>query len=170
MLRPRRRSRPPELLSEPFGDACCPAGVTGLPDRAFLVPADPASCGFFRGGWPAGGFCVLLPGADCAEDVPGFADEVAGLAEAPAGFAVVVGLPEVTDFVEVSLLTGAVLAGVAGAADAVPPVAVAVAGTVGGYRLNSTYCWPRVHTFVVTQYRTRPNAQYSSERAKNGTM
>ena len=168
MLRPRRRSRPPELLSEPFGDACCPAGVTGLPDRAFLVPADPAFCGFFRGGWPAGGFCVLLPGA-------GFADDVAGLAEAAgleaAGFAVVVGLPEVTDFAEVSLLTGPGLAaGGASAADAAPPVAVAVPGTVGGYRLNSTYCWPRVHTFVVTQYRTRPNAQYRPDRAKNGTM
>ena len=143
------------MPSEPFGDACCPAGVTGLPDRAFLVPADPASCGFFR----EGGFCVLLPGAGLADDVAGFAAclaEAAGL-EA-AGFAVVAALPEVTDFVEVSLLTGADLAGVAGPADAVPAVAVAVPGTFGGYRLNSTYCWPRVHTFVVTQYRTRPNA------------
>src|SRR5215468_5660352 len=32
------------------------------------------------------------------------------------------------------------------------------------------YCWPSVHTFVVTQYRTSPNAQYRPDRAKSGTM
>jgi len=111
----------------------------------------------------------------------GFEVDAAGLAVAlglavavglvGAGFAVVAGLPGVTDFAEVSLLTGAAgLAGAAGGAGAAPPVADAVAGTVVGYRLNSTYCWPRVHTFVVTQYRTRPNAQYRPESAKNGTM
>ena len=36
--------------------------------------------------------------------------------------------------------------------------------------MNRTYCWPSVHTLVVTQYRTRPNAQYKPDRAKNGTM
>jgi hypothetical protein len=113
-----------------------------------LLPADLVSCGFFRGGWPAGGFGVLLPGA-------GFADDVAGLAAAAdlaavvvglavAGFAAVDGLPtvdglpEVTDLAEVSLLTAAGLAGAAGGG-AVPPVAGVAPGTVG-YRLNSTYC------------------------------
>jgi hypothetical protein len=149
--RPRRRSRPPELPSEPFGDACFPAEVTGRAERELLVPADPVSCGFFRGGWPVGGFCVPLPGADFEAD----GADGAGLAEpaglAAAGFAVVLGLPEVTALFAVSLLTGAGLAGAAGAAGAVPPVADAAPGTVGGYRLNSAYCWPRVHTFVVTQ-------------------
>jgi len=94
------------------------------------------SCGFFRDGWPVGGFWLPLPGA-------GFAFGVAGLAEpaglAAAGFAVVAGLPDVTDLAEVSLLTGDDLAGATGAVGAVPPVADAAPGTVG-YRLNSMYC------------------------------
>ena len=74
---------------------------------------DPVSCGFFRGGWPAGGFCVLLPGAGFEADEGGEAGlaEPAGL-EA-AGFAVVVGLPELTALFAVSLLTAAGLAGAA---------------------------------------------------------
>lgn len=195
MLRPRRRSRPPELLAEPFDDACLPAGAGDLPDRAAgLVPADAVPGGFFPGCWPEAGFCVFLPGAGLAVDAAGLAvaaglAEPTGLAEAAglavplalalasvaAGFAVADGLPavddlpEVTDLVAVSLLTAVGFAGAVGAGEP-PAVAVAVPGTVGGYRLNSTYCWPRVHTFVVTQYRTRPNAQYRPDSAKNGTM
>ncbi len=115
-------------MPEPFAEACCPAGADDRPD---LLPADPVSCGFFRDGWLADGFCVPLPGA-------GFADGAAclavacGLASAgglplAGGFAVGAGVPEVTALAAVSLLTTAGLAGAAGAAGILPPVAVAVA-------------------------------------------
>jgi hypothetical protein len=133
-------------VPEPFAEVCFPAAAAG---RADLLPADPVFCGFFLGGWPAGGFRVLLA------DVAGLAvaDGLAAAVGLPVadGLAAVDGLPEVTDLAEVSLLTGAGLAGAAGAEGAVPPVADAAPGTGVGYRLNRTYCWPRVHTLVVTQ-------------------
>ena len=157
-------------MPEPFGDADCPAAVTGRLGWAGLALADPApSCGFFRGGWPAGGFGALLPAAGVAVEAAGFAvlDGLVGFAG--AGFAGG-GFGGATALGVVSLLRTDGLAGAVGAAGAVPAVAAAVPGTCGGYLLNSTYCWPSVHTFVVTQYRTNPKAQYRPERAKNGTM
>ena len=157
-------------MPEPFGDADCPAAVTGRLGWAGLALLDPApSCGFFRGAWPAGGFGPLLPGAEglpaaVAAEEAGFAvvDGLAGFAGGGFGGATALGV--------VSLLRSDGLAGDSDAAGPVPAAATAVPGTCGGYLLNSTYCWPSVHTFVVTQYRTSPKAQYRPERAKNGTM
>src|SRR5579859_1889500 len=168
---PRRRSRP-EPVPDPFEDVGCPAATPGRAGRAGLAPAP------FRSG-PGGvdGFGVFLLFPDAA-DAAGRADSAglgasAGLPEAdcPAvadGFAAVDGFAGAVGLAEVSLLTADGFAGAAGALGAVP--VVAAPGTSVGYRLNRKYCWPRVHTFVVTQYSTSPKAQYSPDRAKNGTM
>jgi hypothetical protein len=149
-------------VPEPFAGACCPAGAAGRLDRAGLAAVDPAPpCGFFPGGWPAGGIGALLPAAGAAGAVAALA-AAAGFAPAAgfalaAGFAEADGFPEAagfagaTDFVEVSLLITDGFADAAGAAGAVPPAAVAAPGTGVGYRRNRTYCRPRVHTLVVTQ-------------------
>ena len=57
---------------------------------------------------------------------------------------------------------------------ALPPIGTLPSGPIAaaptGYLRSSTYCWPSVHRFVVTQYRTSPNCQYRPVSANSGMM